>query len=342
MKIYRFLSYRTALLTVLLSLSLTPTLAHAAVHAHHSNDHGPIGVMGDHLHHTGELMVSYRYMRMRMSGNLDGTDRESTSQVLGDYMIAPRSMTMEMHMLGAMYGLTPQVSLMAMLPMVRLEMDHVRRMGAGFKTSSDGLGDIKVSALYQLWVDDDHSAHLHLGLSLPTGSITHKDRTPSGRVRLPYPMQIGSGTVDLLPGITYRGKRDELSWGGQAQLTGRLGTNNKDYRLGNAYEVTAWLSRRLIHTASGSVRLAWREWDDIHGRDSALTSTMVPTADPRHRGGSRLDLLIGTNIALQGALENHRLAIEVGRPIYQSLDGPQLETKWMFTLGWQYSFGKGL
>ena len=30
--------------------------------------HAPIGVMGDHLHKQGEIMVSYRYMQMEMAG----------------------------------------------------------------------------------------------------------------------------------------------------------------------------------------------------------------------------------------------------------------------------------
>ena len=35
--------------------------------------HAPIGVMGDHMHKQGEMMVSYRIMNMKMSGNLQGT-----------------------------------------------------------------------------------------------------------------------------------------------------------------------------------------------------------------------------------------------------------------------------
>ena len=39
-------------------------------HSHHNHfrpdSHAPIGVMGDHLHHKGGLMVSLRYMDMMM------------------------------------------------------------------------------------------------------------------------------------------------------------------------------------------------------------------------------------------------------------------------------------
>jgi hypothetical protein len=47
-----------------------------------------------------------------------------------------------------------------------------------------------------------HRLLLKGGLGLPTGSI---DATMDG-VPLEYPMQLGSGTVSLLPGFTYLGQ----------------------------------------------------------------------------------------------------------------------------------------
>ena len=34
----------------------------------------------------------------------------------------------------------------------------------------------------------------------------------------------------------------------------------------------------------------------------------------------------------------HRVAIEVGAPVDEWLDGPQLSSEWMATVGWQLSF----
>jgi len=66
---------------------------------------------------------------------------------------------------------------------------------------------------------------------------------------------------------------------------------------------------------------------------------MVPTADASLRSGSRVDALLGLNIQLtEGFTKGHRLAIEGGLPIYQHLDGPQLETDWLITAGWQYAW----
>ena len=39
-----------------------------------------------------------------------------------------------------------------------------------------------------------------------------------------------------------------------------------------------------------------------------------------------------------GFLKGHRLAIEGGMPVWQDLDGPQLEVDWVVIVGWQYAF----
>jgi hypothetical protein len=106
--------------------------------------------------------------------------------------------------------------------------------------------------------------------------------------RLPYPMQIGSGTYDLLPGMTYTGESSFLSWGAQAMGTIRLGDNKNDYRLGNRVDLTAWLAHNWTRWLSTSVRLAWSHWGNINGSDDELNPAAVPTADPNRRAGNRL------------------------------------------------------
>ena len=47
------------------------------VHDHstsYPDDHAPIGVMGDHTHDAGEIMLSYRYMFMPMEQNYIGSN----------------------------------------------------------------------------------------------------------------------------------------------------------------------------------------------------------------------------------------------------------------------------
>ena len=188
-----------------------------------------------------------------------------------------------------------------------------------------------------------HHAHLNLGLSLPTGSTTKRDDilTPMGmrpNVRLPYPMQLGSGTFDLLPGITYTGKHKQLSWGAQYMGVLRLGENDEDYTLGDEHNITGWAAYAWQPAISTSLRLAYTNVGNIDGQDAQIIAP-VQTADPDRQGKERLDLLLGVNMVGQkGGLRGHRFALEFGAPVYQDLDGPQLKTDWVLTAGYQYAF----
>jgi hypothetical protein len=212
-------------------------------------------------------------------------------------------------------------------------------MGARFTTRSKGLGDIKLSGLYVLKSQDGQQVHLSAGVSLPTGDIDEKDDTPAmTNAPLPYPMQLGSGSWELLPGITYLGNNDAYSWGAQAMGILRLNDNDNDYRLGNRLELTGWGSKKINSVLSASLRLKGMVWDDIDGKDPKLNPMMVPTADTRLQGGERIDILAGLNFySRSGDAGGHRLAIEVGAPVYENLDGPQMSTNWMLTVGWQYA-----
>jgi len=314
-----------------------PVLVQADTGVTRADDHAPIGVMADHYHGADEVMFSYRHMNMTMDGNRDGTDELSESEVLNDYPVAPREMTTTMDMLGVMYAPSDQVTLMAMLPLIRKEMELVNRMGAEFTTRSQGSGDLKLTAIVH--PEGAGPWHFHLGVNAPTGSILEADDTPMGRMRLPYPMQLGSGTWDLRAGATLLGRHHHWSWGGQLNALVRTGENDLGYRLGNEVEGTAWAAWAATDWFSPSLRLSARQWGDIAGEDAALNPDMAPTADPELRGGRRLDLGAGVNLRVPaGPLARHRLALEYETPLHQDLDGPQMDSDGMWTLGWQYDF----
>lgn len=324
----------------------SPPDAPAEMPAHHSlnprpDARAPIGVMGDHTHHAGRWMVSYRFMSMEMDGNCDGTSSLSPGDVFArGFMVSPLRMTMEMHMLGAMYGLTDRVTLAAMAPYTVLSMDHETRMGGRFTTESSGPGDPVFSALIALVSGISHRLHLNLGTSVPLGSIDERDTTPAGPdTVLPYPMQIGSGTWDLRPGLTYTGNNGAFSWGAQLGGVLRLGRNDEGYTLGDRGQLALWSAAKLSDWASASVRVHGQAWGDIEGRDDRLNPMAIPTARTDLRSGERVDLLFGLNLlAPAGWIRGHRLAVEAGFPIYQSLDGPQLETDWLLTAGWSFGW----
>ena len=306
--------------------------------------HAPIGVMGDHGHAKGELMLSYRYKRMEMNGNRLGSDNISSREVLQAFPLSPLEMTMEMHMLGAMYGLANNLTLMAMVPYIDKSMELINRMGRKFNTRARGLGDTKIMIMHKLYSKESGDMpHYHLGMgfgfSLPTGSSNKKDYTPLGKIRLPYPMQLGSGTYDPIIGITYVSFYPQWSWGAQFRTVQRFGKNNEGYRLGDEYYATTWAAYRYSNHLSFALRIDGKSWNDISGADKKLNPLMVATARPDLRGGEHANLGIGINFMQpHGLLKGHRIAAEFSIPFYQHLDGPQLEVDYMYTLGWQAVF----
>ena len=311
-----------------------------------------VNVLGTHTHLQGEWMIGYRYMLMSMDGNRDGTDGISTDGVLQDFVVTPTEMTMQMHMVEVMYAPTDAVTLMAMLPYLRLSMDHLTRMGMRFTTESAGMGDVSVQALFTFSGNLRRDRHhvtpwaanrflLRAGLTLPTGSIDERGDTPAGSdQRLPYPMQLGSGTPGLISGITYLGQAQNWAWTAETIGTIRLGTNSNDYSLGDRLHLIGWVARRLTDRVNLAARIDAQNWANIDGADPDLSPAMVPTADPNRRSGERVELSVGLNFYLpQGDVnKGHRLAIEGGAPVYESLGGPQLESDWYVNVGWTWTF----
>ena len=62
---------------------------------------------------------------------------------------------------------------------------------------------------------------------------------------------------------------------------------------------------------------------------------MVQTANTELSSSKRADFALGLNARVPGT--GHRFAIEVGKPVWQDLDGPQLETDMILTAGWQWT-----
>jgi hypothetical protein len=125
---------------------------------------------------------------------------------------------------------------------------------------------------------------------------------------------------------------------GRAACRGHSTGKNNGYRLGNQLAVSTWASYQPEPWISLSGRVEARTTGDITGRDPLIAGP-VQTADPDNYGGDTVTLYGGFNLMGQrGALRGHRLAFELGVPVYQKLNGPQMETDWIATLGWQLAF----
>ena len=308
---------------------------------------------GDDIYHThpaGAWMVNYKYMYTNMGGLRAGNNNVDTHSVgwmsnkAYNYMMIPTSMSMNMHMLMVMYGVTDRLTLMGEATYIANNMEMQMNMGMGMPymtqppMHTEGVGDTELRGIYGI------NKYLvgSLGLSVPTGSIKQTINMMGMEFRAPYDMQLGSGTYDLKPALTYNSLSNDAkwNWGGQAMYTYHISKNSEGYSLGDSIKVTSWL-QRAFGPAATWLRLAFNDTGRISGQDAEIQKILdpmmgvpTPDADPRNYGGQRLDGLIGASIKT-GALS---FGVEGGVPIYQYLNGLQLKTKWVINAGIQVLF----
>jgi hypothetical protein len=287
---------------------------------------------------AGQWMVGYQFMFEKLDGNLNGTHDISEAKVLEHFATTPTDMTMQMHMAMVMYAPTDKLTLMAMLPYVSMSMGELHRDGTRSTERSEGIGDLELRGLYSLYAAKDlrHRILANFGVGVPTGSINKRD---TGGMRMEYPMQIGSGTFSLLPGVTYLGQALPWGWAADFGSTVRLGRNDNGYRLGNRYQLGVSIARELANWVSLSAGARGELWENVSGSDPLLDPTDEPTKDPNLQGGKRFSALLGITFHPQHSLfKRQHFHIQGEVPVVQSLDGPQLQRRWLIRCGWQLEF----
>ena len=286
----------------------------------------------------GRWMVGYQVMFDSLKGKLVGTRHVSDATVLSRFETSPTDMSMQMHMFMVMYAPTNKLTLMAMLPFTNMSMGELHRDSTRATERSKGIGDLQLSGLYVLYARKDlrHRFLLNFGVGLPTGSINALDVAGE---RLEYPMQLGSGTFSVMPGFTYLGEAKPWGWGAEFIPTLRIGRNRNGYRVGNRYQPSIWVARTLAPWVSLSASFRGDILQNIKGVDPTQDPLDEPTKDPMLQGGRRIDLTFGVSIhPVKAGLKGNTFFVNAVRPVYQSLDGPQLQRRWGLQLGWQYEF----
>ncbi len=297
-----------------------------------------VTVPGAHWHWEGDYMIGYQYVQQHWTGHQNGRRRVSDQEVFQDFPITHERMRMDMHMFMAMYGNTDELTWMVMVPYMSMDMPHLTRDNRTFTTVSEGLGDVGISAIVPVFDEYPHRLQVEAGMSFPTGRIDVEDA--NGRPgRLEYAMQLGSGSFELTPRLTYLAQTENLSWGAQLRSRIRLNENSAGYRRGNMVGLTAWISPAVTEEFSPSLRVDAMSWGNVRGIDFEIPITN-PASVASLQGGERVDLLLGLNLALGVDDEGHghRLSVEGGIPIYQNLRGPQLRADWRVGGAWQWTF----
>jgi hypothetical protein len=193
-------------------------------------------------------------------------------------------------------------------------------MAHDMKTS--GFGDVSLTGLYSLLNSKRNHLLVSGGLSIPTGSIQSKGdaESMSPGIRYPYMMQQGSGTWDVLPGLTYTYKNDKVMASSQVSTIIRTGYNAVGYKLGNEVTFNNWVSYQWFKWFSTSLRGEFIQLGKMNGRDPSYSAYIDPSSNPMNYGGSTAYGYIGANFFF---LNRNKVGFEVGLPVYQQTYGIQ-------------------
>ena len=334
-----------------------------AEHPHHAEHHhvhpsAPAGVMFDHTLKQGEMMVGYRYMRNWQAGKMlhgDGAvnDRAIRVNACGQKKAAFCSITasehsMQMHMMDIMYAPTDWLTLMLMPQFMDMDMNFRQLAGAapslhaGHGHSTGGIGDTSVYGLVKVFESPEHHLHFAAGFSAPTGDVGIKLRPNHGHDPgfIHYGMQLGSGTWDFKPSITYTGQQDAWSWG--AQVSGTLSMekrNQSGFAFGDSLQATAWSGYQIFDWLSASVRGIYSTQGRIQGEYNEAHDQASPLDYPANYGGQYWDVGFGLNAKVTGGeFAGHHLAFEWLQPVAEKVNGYQLERDGALSLSWGYAF----
>jgi hypothetical protein len=343
-------------------------------HHHHHHRHAapqPAGLMFGHMVEADNWMLGYQYMYNRQAGSLlQGTQPIADSAVTlnnalnnpncagAQCYVAPTDMTMHMHMFMVMYAPTDWLNLMLMPSFMDMSMDMRPLSGTtspstltltgaavnhtGHEHQTGGIGDTNVSALFKLYDDKQHHLHLGLGVSAPTGDVDIRLR-PNHKYELGfihYGMQLGSGTWDFTPSLTYTGHQDNWGWGAQVQGIKRLQHHNESgYRLGDMLQATAWGSYQMLDWLGATVRGIYTTQDSLHGEYNQLHVPVGTMDTPANHGGKYWDIGMGLNATIpDGGFAGNTFSVEWIQPLEDNVNGVQLERDGALSAKWSYMF----
>ncbi|WP_235557237.1 DUF3570 domain-containing protein [Methyloglobulus morosus] len=369
---------------------------HASHDGHAGHQHGahePAGVMFAHtLPKAGDFMVGYRYMWNSQGGDmLNGTspvsdqavvDRGCTETDTLGCFLTPESMSMSMHMLDLMYAPTDWLTLMLMPQFVDMQMGMRGLDGAqsidiipnnlGHHIThhiqnpheTGGIGDLGMYALVKLFDNGLHHVHATAGLSAPTGDVDLQIRRAHANDGgyHDYGMQLGSGTWDFKPSLTYTGQVDKFSWGAQANGIVRMeGKNKSGYRLGDMFQGMAWGGYNLTNWLTATVRGVYTVQGSIKGQYNGSSVGQFfnpnnpkeetgfirvnsqlrfgPQDYPSNYGGRFWDVGFGLSAVVpSGDLAGNRFSVEWLQPVYTDFNGYQLDRDGALSATWGVAF----
>ena len=261
-------------------------------------------------------------------------------------------------MLDLMYAPTDWLTLMLMPQFVSMSMSMDALDGAPLPPSfqetemmihheqsghqTGGIGDLGMYGLFKLFDNGPHHVHVTSGFSAPTGAVNlqlNRNHQIDGGF-IDYGMQLGSGTWDFKPSLTYTGQWQQFSWGAQSSGTVRMQNQNQSgYALGDLFQTTAWGSYNFNNWLGASVRGLYTSQGAIKGQYNGLINQFGPMDYTANYGGKYWDMGFGLSAMVpSGDLAGNRVSVEWLQPIQDNVNGYQLQRDGSLTATWSVAF----
>lgn len=244
-----------------------------------------------------------------------------------------RDLTVQVAAARVVFGLHPDVTIGLTVPYVNKELRRTNPTSGMRETlRSDGLGDVAVTGKYRFFQEagpgETTEAAALFGLELPTGRTGVTD----AGMRLPQPLQPGSGSVDAILGAAFT--RVDGRWLLNADVLGKFDSEADDYRFGNTYRFDVGGQFRLYPSRYTSfdqttVNLV-AELNTVYAeRDTAAGSAVFDSGGFKAFATPGLQVILSENVLVEAAAHI---------PVYRDLHGSQLEENFRTIVGMRVRF----
>ena len=229
------------------------------------------------------------------------------------------------------YGLTSDLALFGVLPLVKKKLRLTTPGGARVTREAGGLGDMRFFGRYTIFKQDMPGQTFRIapfaGVEAPTGANTRRDALG----RLPATVQPGSGSWDPFGGIivTYQTQQYQVD----LQASYQMNTEADGFEFGDVARFDASLQYRLwpaelTETTTGFL-YGVTELNLIHSDKSRANGIINPNS-----GGTTLWGLVG----LQYVTPRNIVEAGIQVPLVQDLNGTALERDFIFRGGFRLNF----
>ena len=212
--------------------------------------HAPLGVALARTLDAGAIELTYKFSQMNSRGVWYLTDSIPLAQTLGDYQVAPLSMSRQTHTLMGAWGFSDAVTLTATAEFGVFEREHLTSTSIYYIAGAEELGDVTASIIYEIHRGGPFRMNVSGGVVLPTGKARTWAQTPfsgAGEEALPYDMRPGGGKLAFTGGISGQVQNEFGSVG--AQFRGRINTGagfgDLDFTPGDTYQANGWAAYRV-------------------------------------------------------------------------------------------------